>query len=237
MYLGKKVLLIIPARGGSKGVPFKNIFPLGGKPLIEWTLDSAKKLGTKVRVHVSTDSEKIKGVVEKYGFNVPFLRPKFLSGDKAKDFGVIEHSLKKIEKLDNTKYDIILMLQPTSPFRNNKVLLDILRLIIKKKYDSIWTVSKIDLKYHAIKQLVIKNQMLKYFSPKGNLIPIRQDLDNTYNVNGYAYAFSRNCIIEQKSRLGLRTFPYIIKEKTFNIDTKVDFIKAENFINKIKIEK
>ena len=117
MYLGKKVLLIIPARGGSKGVPFKNIFPLGGKPLIEWTLDSAKKLGTKVRVHVSTDSEKIKGVVEKYGFNVPFLRPKFLSGDKAKDFGVLNILFNE----DNAFSDVQSNEKPSSKDLSSKI--------------------------------------------------------------------------------------------------------------------
>jgi len=233
MYKNKNILLVVPARGGSKGVPLKNIYMLGGKPLIYWTLDLISELGDLGRTYVSTDSEKIIDVVKKKGFNPPFKRPEILSGDSAKDFEVIEHALIAIENYDNKKYDIILMLQPTSPFRTVNQIFGVLDLIIEKKYDSVWTVSDTDLKFHPVKQLKILNGLLSYVLEEGNSFPIRQSLYNTYHVNGLAYAFTRECILQQKSRKGKKTAPFIIKEKVVNIDTFDDFKLAEKYIQNI----
>lgn len=240
MYKNKNILAIIPARGGSKGVPYKNIFLLGGKPLINWTLDCTHKLKEIMRTIVSTDDKKIVKVVEDYGQRVPFLRPKYLSGDKVKDFDVIENVLKEAENYDNTQYDITLLLQPTSPFRDTKTIIGIIDLIIEKKLDSIWTVTETDLKYHPVKQLYVENDLLKYALKEGLNFPIRQSLRPSYHVNGYAYAFTRECILTQRSRMGNKTAPYIIQEKVVNIDTHEDFKVAENYVStylsKIKLK-
>ena len=231
MYKDKNILAIIPARGGSKGVPYKNIYLLGGKPLINWTLDCTHKLKKIMRTIVSTDDIKIVKVVEDYGQRVPFLRSKDLSGDKVKDFDVVENVLKEAENYYNTKYDIILLLQPTSPFRDTKTIIKIIDLIIEKKLDSIWTVTETDLKYHPVKQLYVENDLLKYTLKEGLNFPIRQSLRPSYHVNGYAYAFTRECIFTQRSRMGNKTAPYIIKDKVVNIDTYEDFKVAESYIN------
>ena len=186
MYRNKNILAVVPARGGSKGVPLKNVHILAGKPLIYWTLELLQELDELVKTFVSTDSKKIKEIVEKIGFKPEVMRPDNISGDYAKDFEVIEHALNEMEKIDNKKYDIILMLQPTSPLRKRKQIIEIL--------------------------------------------PTRQSLYNTYYVNGLAYAFSRDCIIKQKSRIGKKTAPFIIKEKVINIDTLEDFKEAEEYI-------
>jgi len=227
MFLNKNILAVIPARGGSKGVPLKNIHLLGGKPLINWTLDCILEMGNIVRPIISTDSKIIANIVEEYGIKVPFLRPKNISGDHAKDIEVLEHALIKAEKLDGIKYDIILMLQPTSPFRTVKQLLEILSLIIENNFDSVWTVSRTDLKFHPIKQLIIKDGILQYMMKEGNKLPIRQSLYPTYHVNGLAYALTRDCVLKRKSRMGKNAAPFIIKEKVINIDTLEDFEYAE----------
>ncbi len=230
MYRNKNILAVVPARGGSKGVPFKNVHILAGKPLIYWTLELLQELDELVKTFVSTDSKKIKEIVEKIGFKPEVMRPDNISGDYAKDFEVIEHALNEMEKIDNKKYDIILMLQPTSPLRKRKQIIEILDLIIDNNYDSVWTVSPTDLKFHPVKQLKIEKGLLKYVMNEGYRLPTRQSLYNTYYVNGLAYAFSRDCIIKQKSRIGKKTAPFIIKEKVINIDTLEDFKEAEEYI-------
>ncbi len=230
MYRNKNILAVVPARGGSKGVPFKNVHILAGKPLIYWTLELLQELDELIKTFVSTDSKKIKEIVEKIGFKPEVMRPDNISGDYAKDFEVIEHALNEMEKIDNKKYDIILMLQPTSPLRKREQIIEILDLIIDNNYDSVWTVSPTDLKFHPVKQLKIEKGLLKYVMNEGYRLPTRQSLYNTYYVNGLAYAFSRDCIIKQKSRIGKKTAPFIIKEKVINIDTLEDFKKAEEYI-------
>ena len=231
MYLNKNILIVIPARGGSKGVPLKNIHPLGGKPLINWTLDFVKELNIDVRTFISTDSREIAKVVESENFEVPFLRPKEISGDKATDIQVLEHAIKEIEKYDAKQYDIVLLLQPTCPFRKKEYIVNVLELIINGNYDSVWTVNETDLKFHPTKQLLLDKGLLKYILQEGNKIPVRQDLSPTYHVNGVAYALTRDCILNLNSRMGNKSAPLIIKDKLINIDTYDDFLLAEKYLN------
>ena len=117
MINNKNILAIVPARGGSKGIPLKNLKKLGDYSLIARVGLTVKKVLEIDRVIVSTDNEKIAKEAEKFGISAPFRRPKSISGDKISDVQVLLHALKKIEKMDKKKYDIILMLQPTSPLR------------------------------------------------------------------------------------------------------------------------
>jgi CMP-N,N'-diacetyllegionaminic acid synthase len=187
-------------------------------------------MGDNIKAIVSTDNQKIADVAIERGIDVPFLRPENLSGDNAKDFEVIEHSLLRAEELDNTKYDIILMLQPTSPFRTVDQLYSVVSHLINNNFDCIWTVSETDLKYHPIKQLSIKDGLLTYIMEEGKQLPTRQSLCPAYHVNGLAYAFTRECILTQKTRMGKNTASFIIKEKVINIDTYEDFIYAEKYL-------
>ena len=234
MFSKNNILAVVPARGGSKGVPYKNIYPLGGKPLIVWTLDCLKKMKNDIKIIVSTDDKKIANIVKKNGIDVPFYRPKNISGDHAGDWEVIKHSLLQTEKIFSETYDTILMLQPTSPFRTPKQINAVLEHLYNGNYDSVWTVSETDLKYHPIKQMIIVNDCLKYKFTDGNLLPRRQDLESIFHVNGVAYAFTRDCILKQKSRMGKRTAPYLIKEKVVNIDSLEDFKIAEKYIEIFK---
>ena len=118
----KKVLAIIPARGGSKGIKLKNIKKINGIPLIAYTAKVVSKSKLIDRAVVSTDNKKIRDISIQFGLDCPFVRPKNLSGPRVPDMPVLVHALKKIEKIDNVRYDIVLMLQPTSPLRSKSIL-------------------------------------------------------------------------------------------------------------------
>lgn len=120
-------LVVIPARGGSKGIPHKNIKKLGGKPLICYAIDTARKFTTDDNICVSTDDKTIIKVVEEYGLKVPFKRPKHLSTDNAGTNGVLLHALDFYEQKGN-RYDMVVLLQPTSPFRRAEDVLEASKL-------------------------------------------------------------------------------------------------------------
>lgn len=226
----KKILCVIPARGGSKGIKLKNIYIVNGKPLISYTLDFVKNLNFFNETIISTDHKKIKKICEDKGFSIPFMRPKYLSGDRIGDIQVLEHSLLLAEKYNNTKYEIIIMLQPTSPLRVKKDLKEAINQFMKNKNDSLWSISKIDKKYHPLKQLTINKKKLNYFSPNGKNIIARQELGDTYIRNGVFYIFSRDCILK-KQLLGKKPGFYEIKKPYFNIDTLKEIKSFELFLN------
>ena len=114
-----KIIGVVPARGGSKGIKGKNIKLLQGIPLINYTLNVGAKTNLD-RLIVSTDSNKIKSIVEKNNFNVPFIRPANLSGDNSNSIDVAIHAVESMEQIDNVKYDAVMLLQPTTPFRSVK---------------------------------------------------------------------------------------------------------------------
>jgi len=226
-----RVLAIIPARGGSKGVKFKNIKPLSGIPLICWASKIVKKVNFIDRTVVSTDHSRIKQIAINCDLDVPFMRPKNLSGNKVSDLSVLSHALDKMEKIDSTTYDIILLLQPTSPFRKPKHIVGCVKMLINKNFDSVWTVSKADLKMHPLKQLKVSGKLLlSYYDNRGGKIIARQQLKTLYHRNGACYAFTRNCLKKQKRILGLQCGAFITKD-LINIDTQEDFQFAE-FLSK-----
>ena len=229
---GKKVLCVIPARGGSKGIKLKNIYIVKGKPLIFYTLDFVKKINFFDDILISTDNLEIKKVCEKYGFHIPFLRPKNLSGDKVSDISVLKHSVRKLEKYNKTVYQTVIMLPPTSPLRLNKDLMSGLKKFYKNKHDSLWSVSLIDKKYHPDKQLLLNKERLSYYSDKGKKIIARQQLGNTYIRNGIFYILDRKCILEKGEILGNKPGFYEIKSDYFNIDSLTDIRSFESYIKK-----
>ncbi len=135
-----KPLIIIPARGGSKGIPGKNIKKLGGKPLIEYTLEAARELFSDQQICVSTDSLEIKKVVENLGLAVPFLRPNELATDTASTYDVLLHALNFYEHR-NYKPDAVILLQTTSPFRTSTHISEALKLY-SNNYDMVVSVKK-----------------------------------------------------------------------------------------------
>ena len=235
MYKDKSILVVVPARGGSKGIKFKNIYPLAGKPLIAYTAETISLLDFVDRAVVSTDNEKIGDIAKQYGLSVPFLRPPELSEDIVSDWDVLVHALLKTEQADNRKYDVVIMLQPTCPLRKTQHVKDALNRLVEGGYDSVWTLSPTDSKAHPLKQLVLQGDLIEYYDPQGANIIARQQLKTVYHVNGAAYAITRECLLEKKSKKGDRCSAIIIEEQLANIDTEQDIAFAEFLLQQKQI--
>ena len=227
----KYVLCVIPARSGSKGIKNKNIQKINNKHLLEFTCQFASNIKYIDKTVISTDSIKYQSIAKKYGVGTFFKRNKRLSGDRISDHQVIKDALIKSEKYYKQKFDIIIYLQPTSPIRRKDDLIKALNDFISKKYDSIWSISEVDLKFNPLKQLIIENKFIKYFSKLGKNIIARQQLHKTYIRNGVFYVISRKLIKNSNSILGLKCGYYIINHKVINIDDKSDLKDFENYIN------
>ena len=155
MVQGNSILVVVPARGGSKGIKLKNLQKLNGKTLIELVGDIVSQLDFVDRAIVSTDHQKIAEVAKTIGLDVPFMRPKELSGDIISDVDVLTHALLEIEKIDKLKYEIIVMLQPTSPLRKVVHVQKTVLKLVDGNFDSVITVSETDSKNHPLKQLFL----------------------------------------------------------------------------------
>jgi CMP-N-acetylneuraminic acid synthetase len=223
----KCILVVVPARGGSKGVKLKNIRTIKGVPLVALVGQVVKKLDYVDRAVVSTDHPKIAEIARESGLDVPFMRPEELSGDIIADWDVLHHALLECEKIDARQYDVVVMLQPTSPFRKPEHVTATVDKLIKGGYDAVWTVSETDSKAHPLKQLVIRDDVLDYYDPAGASIIARQELNPVYHKNGVAYAITRDCIINKKSIKGDKTSFVVIDDLLVNIDTELDFKLAE----------
>jgi len=226
MLNGKSILVVVPARGGSKGVKLKNIRKINGVPLVALVGHVVRQLPYVDRAVVSTDHPEIAEIAEKSGLDVPFMRPEQLSGDVVADGHVLHHALMECEKVDNRKFDIIIMLQPTSPFRKPFHVTETVEKLIKGRYDAVWTVSETDSKAHPLKQLVIRKDILDFYEPAGANIIARQQLTPVYHKNGVAYVMTRDCILNKEIKGGRTSF-VVIEELMVNIDTEFDFKLAE----------
>lgn len=202
---------LIPARGGSKGIPGKNIQELGGKPLIAWTIEAALKATSVRRVIVSTDAEEIAEVAKQYGAEVPALRPAKLAEDDTPSIDVIHHALENW-----TDCDALILLQPTSPFRNEQHIEEAIKLFKENTDCYIVSVQEND---QPLEWIYKQNKA-------GFLDPIvdsqayqRQMALLTYSLNGALYIGSRNIYYNEIKNL---MKPYIIK-KEFSIDIDTIF--------------
>lgn len=226
MINGKKILAIVPARGGSKGVKKKNLRKIMGVPLVGIAgkiLDLIPEIDYKL---VTTDSEEIASEAIKYGLEVPFKRPSELSGDRVGDIPVLKHALNWYLKNKDADIDVILMIQPTSPMRKIKHINQCLNKLILGKFDSVITISETNLKYHPYKQLVTNKQNLKWFDQSmGDKIVTRQDLLPTYHKNGACYAINSFFLLnsnKEATPIG-KNSSYIITEDMISIDEINDF--------------
>ncbi len=227
-----KIIGIIPARKGSKGVKNKNIKLLNNIPLIAHTIKSALESKIFDKVIVSTDSIKIANISKSFGAEVPFERPKYLSTDRALAIPTIRHALQKTELIFKEKYEIVCMLQPTSPLRKIEHYHKIFRKFKKnfKNYDSIISVKDVG-NYHPYKmKKVINNKLIDYKKwPIEN--PPRQSLPKMYIVNGAFYIFKRKILLNNNSFKGKKCLPFIMSEHdSINIDNENDFLLAEKLI-------
>jgi CMP-N,N'-diacetyllegionaminic acid synthase len=236
MISNKRILIVVPARGGSKGIPLKNLRKVDGVPLVAAVGKIIKSLSEIDQSVVSTDYEEIAIVAEDAGIAAPFRRPKELSGDRISDIEVLTHALLEMELIDSVTYDIIVMLQPTSPLRKAKHVMDTIKMLVDGAWDAVWTVSETDSKSHPLKQLTINNESLNYYDKSGDKIIARQQLEPVYHRNGIAYAIKRECLLNKKSIKGDRTGALIIKGDHISIDTEYDLDLVEFILSKGKCE-
>lgn len=229
MIQNKKILLIVPARGGSKGIKLKNIQLVNGVPLIELTGRVIAQLAFVDRAVVSTDHPDIISIAKKSGLDAPFVRPENISGDIISDWEVLNHALLETEKIDREQYDVVVMLQPTCPLRKPEHVTQTVKKLIEGNYDAVWTISETDSKNHPLKQLIFEDDRLDYYDKKGAKIIARQQLGTIYHRNGAAYAITRECLTNKKSIKGEKTSAVIINDSMISIDTEHDFRMVEYF--------
>ena len=227
MIQGKRVLAVVPARGGSKGIPLKNLRPILGRPMVAMAGDIAAAVSEIDRRVVSTDHPEIARVAQEAGLAAPFLRPNSLSGDRIGDWDVLTHALTAMEALDGVRYDIVVMLQPTSPLRRVVEVSDTIKMLVAGNWDAVWTVSETDSKGHPLKQLTVNDGRLDLWDERGNAIIARQQLTPVYHRNGIAYAITRDCLIEQGTIRGRRTGALVIEGEAVSIDTEWDIALVE----------
>jgi len=221
------VLAVVPARGGSKGIPLKNLREIQGRSLVALAAEVALKIPEIDRRVISTDHEAIAQAAIQAGLDAPFLRPPDISGDRISDWDVLYHALLTMESLDQVTYDIVVMLQPTSPLRKASDVAGTIRMLVEQDLDAVWSVSMTDSKAHPLKQLVIRDNRMDYWDSRGSTIIARQQLEPVYHRNGVAYAISRSCLMEQGGIKGARTGAYVVEGTQISIDTDWDIELVE----------
>ncbi|MFD1037192.1 cytidylyltransferase domain-containing protein [Virgibacillus byunsanensis] len=224
MIESNKILAIIPARGGSKGIPKKNIKQIAGKPLIAWTIEEALKSKYIDRLVVSTEDEEIASISKSFGAEVPFLRPDTLSKDTTPGIEPILHA---IENLPG--FDYVLMLQPTSPLRTVEDVDGIIEWMIEKEYQTAVSICLSDKTPSWMFQLTNDSNLESVVQEEVTVR--RQESKNVYALNGALYLISSKELSEFKSFFTNNTKGYVMpKERSFDIDDLVDFQICENFL-------
>jgi CMP-N-acetylneuraminic acid synthetase len=227
MIEGLTILAVVPARGGSKGIRLKNLREVGGRSMIARVGDVIRGVPEIDRAVVSTDHAGIAEAALKAGIAAPFYRPAEISGDVVSDFEVLIHALEATEAFDGRRYDIVVMLQPTSVLRTAHEVSATIRMLLDGGWDSVWTVSRTDSKAHPLKQLTVSDGVLNYYDPAGARVVARQQLQPVYHRNGVAYAMTRRCLVEDRTIRGPRAGALVLESPHISIDTEWDISLAE----------
>ena len=226
-------LAVIPARGGSKSIPKKNIAPLAGKPLIAYTIEAANSSKILDDIVVSTDDPKIAEISKTFNGNIPFMRPPELATDSALTIGVVQHAIEFMEKERGSKYDYVILLQPTSPLRNSLDIDESVQKLITTNCDSVVSVVDVD-GYHPFRMKRFVGDRLINFVDQGfeDMRP-RQILPKVYIRNGAIYASKRKIVMTGGTLVGSDCRGIEMPpERSINIDSPEDFIIAEAAISK-----
>lgn len=221
-----KILAIIPARGGSKGVPRKNIRKLNGKPLIGYTIDAAKKSKYVNRVVVSTDNKKIANIAKSFGAEIPFIRPKYLAVGSAKTIDVVKHTLKTLKNKFQYEPDVVTLLNPTVPFRKEDAIDESIQILIKSKADIAVQVKEITT--HPYRAYWLKNDFLKPLKKDFLKYHQRQMFPECYYSTAGISTFWNKNIAKYGHMFGPKIKPIMSHdESNIDIDNIFDFFMAE----------
>ena len=216
------ILGLITARGGSKGIPRKNLADLAGKPLIAWTIEAALESHKLGRVIVSTDDEEIAQVARAWGAEVPFMRPPELAGDRSSHVSVIVHAVRWLETTESAHLDHVMLLQPTSPLRSVEDIDAAIDLAIEKDADSVVSVCPVREHPYLCKQIASDGRLLDFTLKSEGYIP-RQVLPPVYSLNGAIYLVRCSVLLEQNIVYTDRTFAFVMPlERSLDVDTPWD---------------
>lgn len=227
------MLAIIPARGGSKGLPGKNIRDLHGKPLIAYTIEAALKSKRITKILISTDDEEIAEVCRKY-VDIPFMRPIELAQDDSLIVDTYLYSVDKVNKLYGEKHDVLVALLPTCPLRSSEDIDNAIKIFEQKEADSVISFYEAP---HPMQwyRTIDEGGVLRAVVPEGDRLANRQEEEKTYLPNGAIYVFKVE-LLKQKKYYSDKTFPYLMPaERSIDIDSLHDFKMAEFLMEKTNV--
>lgn len=227
MYKNKRIVAVITARGGSKGIPRKNIKDLAGLPLIAYTIEAAKNSQHLDYFLVSTDDTEIAEVSKKFGAPVPFLRPPEFATDSAKSIPVVQHALSWLKEHDGKTFDYVMILQPTSPFRTAEDIDKSIEKIVETGADSVMGMKKlIDFSFAKLKVLD-GDKIMPFVESEGKESAARSELKDLYKRNCAIY-LTKTELILQGDLFGNDSRAYVMpEERSVDINTPFDFELAE----------
>jgi CMP-N,N'-diacetyllegionaminic acid synthase len=219
------LLVLIPARGGSKGIPRKNIKPLAGKPLIAWTIDAAKQANVVDRIVVTTEDEEIAAVARAFGAEVPFMRPPDLATDETPGIEPVLHALKRLPD-----YEWVLLLQPTSPLRTHRDIEAIWQLCQSSAAPSAVSITEVSKHPYWMYAEDDQGRLRPFISGRPD-ITRRQDLLAAYALNGALYLAKTEWLLQQGGFIGPETVGYVMPpERSADLDTEQDWRWVEFLI-------
>ncbi len=234
-YQKNKILCVLQVRGGSKGVPKKNIRKVNGKPLMNWTIESAKKSGIFESIWVSSDSDEILEVGRKADVNT-MKRPDELSGDEVLSVDSLYWAVEQIEELKQNKYDYVVELPVVCPLRNETHIKEAVEKLITTGADSVISVTQMTDKHPVRMKRITDDDLIEDFCseyPEGDA-GRRQDLEPCYIRNGGIYSMKRNTLMNEKTRHGKVSRPYVMEDKySVNIDNEMDLKLTEIMLKEI----
>lgn len=230
MYRGRTTLALIPARGGSKGLPRKNLYPFAGKPLIAWSVEQALAAGAVDRVVVSTDDEEIARVALALGADVPFMRPSELASDTASSADVVLHALDWIGSNEGQGYDAIVLIEPTSPLRESKDIDECIRLLYSSDAaEAVVSVAPLESMHPSFAVALGEDGLIRSIDGDTSFSHLRrQDLSPMYFFDGTVYASTVAAFRERRAFYHDRTVGMVVERwKSLEIDDVYDAVAGD----------
>lgn len=227
-----RTLGVIPARGGSKGIPGKNLAPLAGLPLLQYTIRASQGSRHLTRTILSSDDPEILSVGRALGVEVPFVRPKELATDTASSVTVVLHALKFVEETEAGRYDFVCLLQPTCPLRTASDIDNAIEMLAQSDADAVVSLSRVE-EPHPMKMMLVSDQVIHpLFPDKWHEHLRRQELPPVFSLNGGIYCVRRETLLDHNSLWGKKTLAYTMPaDRSINIDSIHDLKTAEAIIS------
>lgn len=238
MFEDINILVVVPARQGSQGVKNKNMKLLGGKSLIQHAADCVRQLDWVDRAILSTDSNEYAEEGIKFGLSVPSLRPSEFAGSSSSIVDALRYEIERCESHYSESYDLVMLVEPTSPLRTAEDLTHCMKLFVEYSPDAVVAVTPLDKKYYPEKILKSDGDWTSFYCEEGRQITNRQELKEEYYFrNGVCYIISREQIFRSRSLLSGRNIPFLMEREVVNIDTEADLFRAEKLLSLVNRSK